>query len=201
MNVQTLVAAQEHLSACDERMSELIGHHGSWHYEAGEPFDVLTYSIVGQQLSVRAAKTIRRRVLALTGNRKRFDANELVGVSRQQLRDAGLSRAKAKALALLAESVVAGELDFSSFASMADDEVVKILCRHIGIGRWTAEMFLIFALGRPDVLSSGDLGLRRAAQAVYSLEERPDAETFAELGKHWRPYRSVASWYLWKVVD
>ncbi len=116
-------------------------------------------------------------------------------------RSAGLSRAKTEYIRGLSLAVKNGQLDFSSLEDCEEEEVISRLVALSGVGRWTAEMFLIFGLGRPDVLSVNDTGLRRAFKLAYNLRQTPSADEMRSIGEPWKPYRSVASWYLWRVID
>ena len=160
----------------------------------------LVGAIVGQQLSVAAARTIRGRVAALGSNHFPTPA-EILAVPEDVLRGAGLSRAKVAYVRDLAARWEAGELDPEAITKLPDEEVIERLVRVKGIGRWTAEMVLIFSMGRPDVFAVDDLGLRIGAQRAYDLPERPDKVELMRIGEAWRPYRSVASLYLWRAHD
>ncbi|MCP9490965.1 MAG: hypothetical protein MSC31_14000 [Solirubrobacteraceae bacterium MAG38_C4-C5] len=164
-------------------------------------YGALVRSIVGQQLSVAAAKAIYGRLL------ERFDGRppsprEVLAQDEEELRAAaGLSRAKVGFLRSLAEHVVAGELELDRVARLADAEIVAELCAVRGIGEWSAHMFLMFQLERPDVLAVGDLGVRRAAQRAYGLPELPSADDLRALAEPWRPNRTLACRYLWRSLD
>jgi len=164
-------------------------------------YGALVRSIVGQQLSVAAAKAIYGRLL------ERFDGRppspqEVLAQDEEELRAAaGLSRAKVGFLRSLAEHVVAGELELDRVARLADAEIVAELCAVRGIGEWSAHMFLMFQLERPDVLAVGDLGVRRAAQRAYGLSGLPPAEDLRALAEPWRPHRTLACRYLWRSLD
>ncbi len=125
---------------------------------------------------------------------------QILAADPQRLRDAGLSWPKVSYVRDLAERVADGELDLEQIAQLSDDEVVERLTEVKGIGRWTAEMFLIFHLGRPDVLPVGDLGIRRAAQLTYGLDELPDPEQLERIAEPWRPHRTLACLYLWRSL-
>jgi DNA-3-methyladenine glycosylase II len=186
--------AERVLRKSDPVMAELICLHGSCALADGRRedfFGSLALSIVSQQLSTKAADAIARRFLDSV---RSLNASTLVRTDETILRSAGLSKAKARYLYNLASAVVSGELDLDTLQSLPDDEVVARLTSVSGIGRWTAQMFLIFSLKRPDVMSPGDAGLRRAARSLYNNE-------LEEVAEVWRPYRSVASWYLWKYLD
>ncbi len=170
-------------------------------------FPVLTQAIVAQQLSGKAAATIHGRLCAL------FPRNRVSGedgptprqiarASEEKLRSAGLSRAKAQSLGDLARRSLAGEIpSLDVMRRLPDDEVVRSLTSVRGIGRWTAEMFLIFRLGRPDVLAADDFALRKGFAIAMGQDDLPTARAFAAYGERWAPWRSVASWYLWRIAE
>ena len=198
--------AVEHLAKADDVMARLIDEHGELDMEErrrGRPADAygaLLRSIVGQQLSVKAARSIYGRLTELFGGRTPTP-QELLAADELALRGAGLSGAKVRYLRSLAEHVEKGDLHLDSLTEMSDDEVIAELTVVKGLGVWTAHMFLIFHLKRPDVLPVGDLGVRRAVERLYGLETLPSAEELEALGERWRPYRSLASLYLWESLD
>lgn len=157
-------------------------------------------SIVGQQLSVAAARTIRGRI-ALLGDAGFPTPAEILRFPDDVLRRAGLSRAKVLYVRDLAERWETGELDPVEIAQLPDEEVITSLVRVKGIGRWTAEMVLLFSMGRPDIFAVDDLGLKIGMQRLYSLPERPARETMVRISDVWRPFRSYASLYLWRAHD
>jgi DNA-3-methyladenine glycosylase II len=164
-------------------------------------YGALVRSIVGQQLSVTAARAIYGRLLERFGGRPPTP-QEVLAQDEEELRAAaGLSRAKVGFLRSLAEHVVAGELELDHVARLADEEIVAELCAVRGIGEWSAHMFLMFQLERPDVLAGGDLGVRRAAQRAYGLPELPSARELRALAQPWRPHRTLACRYLWRSLD
>jgi DNA-3-methyladenine glycosylase II len=165
-----------------------------------DPYGALLRAIVGQQLSTIAARTIYGRVLDLFGGRVPTP-HELLDVSEEAMRGAGLSRAKVIYLRDLAERVEDGTLDLEALPKLSDDEVSARLTAVKGIGQWSADMFLIFQLQRKDVLPVGDLGIRRAIERLYKLPKIPDAPTAFNIGEPWRPYRSLASLYLWHSLS
>jgi DNA-3-methyladenine glycosylase II len=187
-------------------MRALVEEHGPLtvgERRRGRPTDAygtLVRSIVGQQLSTRAAATIFGRVLDLFGGKVPTPA-ELIATDPEALRTAGLSRAKVAYLRDLAERVEDGELDLDHLAQLSDAEVSEQLTAVKGIGQWSADMFLIFYLGRPDVLAVGDLGIRRAVERLYELPEIPDPKTLERIAEPWRPFRSLACLYLWTSLD
>ncbi len=166
---------------------------------SGTHFAHLARSIVYQQLTGKAAATIHARVCAALGDR--MTPENLVATDDPVLRGAGLSAGKLRALRDLGERVLDGRLLLDSVVTMPDTDVVDALVQVRGIGPWTAQMFLMFRLGRPDVLPVLDLGVRKGAQRIYGLRALPDAERLERIANAWRPWRSVASWYCWRVID
>jgi DNA-3-methyladenine glycosylase II len=165
----------------------------------GDAYGALLRAIVGQQLSTKAARTIYMRVLDLFGSRTPAP-EELLEASEESLRGAGLSGRKVEYIRDLASHVLSGELELDRLDELSDEEAIEELVAVRGLGRWTAEMFLLFHLERPDVLSGGDLGIRKAVQIEYELEEMPAPERVLEIGEPWRPHRSLASLYLWESL-
>jgi DNA-3-methyladenine glycosylase II len=200
-------AGLAHLRSADPTIAELMDRFG--HPEEvlrrrgprpADPYGALLRSIVGQQLSTKAARSIYERLTAL------FDGaapspRALLDADPEELRTAGLSRAKVAYLRDLAERVEDGDLELERLAELPDEEVFEQLTAVKGLGRWTADMFLIFHLGRPDVLPVGDLGIRRAAQRAYGLEELPSPAELERIAEPWRPWRSLACLYLWRSLD
>jgi DNA-3-methyladenine glycosylase II len=164
-----------------------------------DPFHALLHAIIAQQLSTKAARTIEGRFSALFDGQPTPAA--VVGVSDEHLRAVGLSPQKLKYLRDLCARIVDGSLNLEVLDAMTDDEVIGALTSVKGIGRWTAEMFLMFRLHRPDVLPVGDLGIVKAVQRAYKLRTLPSPERLTKIGETWRPYRSVACWYLWASLD
>ncbi|HEX2070638.1 MAG TPA: DNA-3-methyladenine glycosylase [Thermoleophilaceae bacterium] len=200
------VDAFEHLAACDPVLGALVSGHGPLDEKErrrGRPDDAygaLLRAIVGQQLSVKAARTIYDRLCSLYGDRTPTPA-ELIATDPEQLRTVGLSRAKAAYLRDLAEHVEDGRLDLERLPDLPDDDVSAQLIAIKGLGRWTVDMFLMFHLRRPDVLPVGDLGIRRAVQIAYGLDELPDAAALTRIAKPWQPHRTLACLYLWASLD
>ena len=161
----------------------------------------LTSSIVSQQLSVKAASTIFGRVQDLCSDGDNLSATRLLNIPIDQLRACGLSQAKTRYCIAIAEAVETGQLNFSALIRLDDEAIIAELIKIPGIGRWTAEMFLIFALGATDVLATADLGLKRGMQRYLAIDDYPSDEDFVASAEVWRPYRSVASWYLWLLAD
>lgn len=194
--------AIRHLKSSDKVICEVIKKHGPCTITPAldNPFHALTSSIISQQLSARAARAIKGRLFDLLGV-EHFTPKNILKMSSKTSRAAGLSQPKFKYIQRLASAVRNGEFDLSSFVNLEDEEIISKLITFSGIGRWTAEMFLIFGLGRPDVLSVNDAGLKRGLKISYKLPESPSEDEMISIGELWRPYRSVASWYLWRVVD
>jgi DNA-3-methyladenine glycosylase II len=165
-----------------------------------EAYGALVRTIVGQQLSMKAARTIYARLVALFGDSPPTP-EEILSADAGVLRTAGLSRQKIGYLRDLARHVRSGELDFASLNSLSDEEVAARIIAVKGLGRWSADMFLMFHLGREDVLPVGDLGIRRAVEKAYWLPELPDADDLRSLAAPWRPQRTLACFYLWKTLD
>lgn len=169
--------------------------------QAGSHFHALARSVIYQQLAGAAARTIHDRVRDLTPGRRFPRPEEVDLLSDEALRGAGLSAAKLAALRDLSGRVLQGSLPLASIARLPDDEVVERLVEVRGIGPWTAQMFLLFQLGRLDVLAPGDLGLQEGLRRLDGLEERPKPRELAERGERWAPLRSVASWVLWRLSE
>ena len=166
----------------------------------GTHFDAILRAIVYQQLSGKAAETIHGRVLALFGGRAPTP-DELLAMPEESLRAAGLSRQKLAYLRDLARHASTGEVPFDTLHELDDDAIIAALTRVKGVGRWTVQMFLMFRLGRPDVLPELDLGIQNAIQRLYGLRTRPTPKEVQALGARWRPYASHACWYLWRSLE
>ncbi|HEX6768686.1 MAG TPA: DNA-3-methyladenine glycosylase 2 family protein [Candidatus Binatia bacterium] len=192
--------AERSLAKADPIMKRLIATHGHCPIAEREfqPFHMLANSIISQQLSTKAAATIKVRVGALVG--VPFQINKVLSTTPEHLRGAGLSAAKARYIRELAVHVNEGSLDFEKIISLDDEAVIEKLVIVSGIGRWTAEMFLLFGLKRLDVLALGDAGLQRAARNLYG-KKRKSVTLLPRVAENWRPYRSIASWYLWRSLE
>lgn len=192
--------AERHLAKVDPIMKRLIARHGPCPLAEREfqPFHMLANSIISQQLSIHAAAAIKQRLALLTP--PPFSAEGFLRISHEQLRGAGLSQAKARYIFDLAGRVCDGRILFDQIIAKDDEEVIETLAECPGIGRWTAEMFLIFGLKRLDVLALGDAGLQRAARILYGTK-RKSKTLLPRVAEAWRPYRSVASWYLWRSLE
>lgn len=187
-----------HLSTHDERMGALISVVGEVGFTPrGDCFEALARSVVGQQLSAAAARTIWMRLESFLG---KVSTTSVAEASVVELRSLGVSRPKIAYLQNLATRVLDGSLDFTGLDSMPDDAVVRALVEVPGIGPWTAEMFLVFSLGRLDVLSTSDAGLLRAARWLYADEDMGSSD-LGLMGLKWAPFRSIASLYLWAAID
>ncbi|MBX4188927.1 DNA-3-methyladenine glycosylase [Candidatus Saccharibacteria bacterium] len=200
---QQLREAGKHLAAHDKKLASVIKSSGPCRISPHtDHYGELVGSIVGQQLSAVAAGTIWRRVLDLFGG-KMPTPQQLIKIEDQQLRDLGLSWNKVKYVKDLAQHVLDGRLDLEHIATMPNEQVIEQLTAVKGIGEWSAHMFMIFGLGRLDVLPVGDLGVRKAVMNLYGLNEMPDPAMMVTISNKngWHPYESVASWYLWQSLD
>ncbi|HEX6625317.1 MAG TPA: DNA-3-methyladenine glycosylase [Pyrinomonadaceae bacterium] len=196
--------AVRHLSTADATLAALMERAGPFAMQIRklhDPFEALARNIVFQQLHGNAAAAIHKRVLDLFGGGKLRPA-DIIGAPEESLRGAGLSGAKLAALKDLAAKTADGTVPtLARLRRMSDEEIVERLTRVRGIGRWTVEMLLMFRLGRPDVLPVGDFAVRKGFALAYGLKESPKPKELAEYGERWRPYRSVASWYMWRAVE
>lgn len=165
-----------------------------------DAYGALVRTIVGQQLSTKAARAIYDRVSSLFGGSAPGPV-EILSAEDEELRAAGLSRPKVSYLKDLARRVVDGDLDLESLHTLPDNVVIEKITGVKGLGRWSADMFMIFHLGRPDVLPVGDLGIRRAVERAYGLDDPPDAQALAAIAAPWRPRRTLATLYLWESLD
>ncbi len=163
----------------------------------GDAFEVLVRSIISQQISTKAAIAISGRVLDKVG---KFEPKRILTAHDDDLRAAGLSRGKLLSLRDLAAKCTDGTVPLKKLNAMPDDEVAATLTQVRGIGPWTAEMFLIFCLGRPDVLPVGDYGLRAGVQRHYALADLPNKIALTDLAECWKPYRSIGTWYIWRSL-
>jgi DNA-3-methyladenine glycosylase II len=194
--------ARRHLARRDPVIRDLMRTHGRCGLadaQHGDPFGALMKAIVSQQLSTKAAHTIFTRLMAL------FDGvptpQALTALTDAQLRGVGLSGQKLRYMRDLGGKVQDGSLPLLALDAMTDEDVIVALTQVKGIGRWTAEMFLMFRLHRPDVLPVDDLGIVKAVQKAYGLRKTPSADRLNRIGDAWRPYRSVACWYLWRSLS
>jgi DNA-3-methyladenine glycosylase II len=189
--------ARRHLARRDPVMKQLITTYGRCTLQINpNGFEALVRSIVAQQISTKAAHSIFSRLRDSLGG---LSPTALIAASEETLRSAGLSEAKRRSLRDLADKVRTSAVPLAQLGEMDDESVIEMLVPVRGIGRWTAEMFLIFSLGRLDVLPVDDLGLRVGVQREYGLAERPGRKQLVEIGEAWRPYRSIATWYMWRT--
>jgi DNA-3-methyladenine glycosylase II len=192
--------AIEHLKRADAVIAGIIETVGPYRIEHLEPnFETLARSIVYQQLSGKVARVIFGRLAQAAGDQVTPEA--VLRLRPARMRKLGLSKQKVAYIRDLARLTRAGQVDFAALPSLGDSEVTERLTRVKGIGVWTAHMFLIFALRRPDVLPVGDLGIRAAVRKAYGLEQLPPPAEVERLGARWRPYATVASWYLWRSLE
>lgn len=195
--------ASEHLKAADPVLSTVIERSPLPDFTPHQNYyQSIVESIISQQLSVKAAATILKRFKDL------FVADfpspeDILSADIETFRSVGLSRQKAAYIRDLAEKVLDGTIHFNSLDSLTNQEIIDDLIQVKGVGVWTVHMFLIFCMGRLDVLPTGDLGIKNGVQALYSLPERPEAATLEAVAadNHWSPYESVASWYIWRFLD
>jgi DNA-3-methyladenine glycosylase II len=202
-------AAAKQLAAADPTMAALIERLGEIDLETrlrrrseerpADAYGALLRAIVGQQLSTKAARTIYGRILDLFEG-STPSPEQLLEAEETDLRGAGLSGRKVEYVRDLASHVLAGELELDRLGELSDEEAIEEIVAVRGLGVWTAEMFLLFHLERPDVLSGGDLGIRKAVQVEYELDEMPAPARVIEIGEPWRPHRSLASLYLWESL-
>jgi DNA-3-methyladenine glycosylase II len=192
--------ALDHLKSADVLMASIIERVGPCRMTYREPtFEALARAIVFQQLSTKAASTIYGRLEQAAGGRISPEAIQQLSVP--EMRQAGLSKQKIGYIRDLAEHAISGKLDFAMLPAMEDEEVIVALTDIKGIGVWTAHMFLIFALRRPNVLPVGDLGVRMAIKQLYKKRKLPLSKDIEKLAKSWHPYCSFASWYLWRSLE
>lgn len=189
-----------HLKKSDPVLAEIIERVGPYKMDYDDPaFHSLAEAIVYQQLHGKAAATIFKRLIDLAGGR--LTPENILKLTEEQMRGVGLSKQKLTYLRDLAAKTHSGELNFAQLPDLADAEVIKHLTQVKGIGVWTAHMFLMFSLRRPDVLPTGDLGIQMAIRKYYRKRKLPKPVQMEKIAKCWSPYRSVACWYLWRSLD
>lgn len=201
-HVSSNIAADvlKHLAVADARLAAIIKSVGAYEIKMRrDPFQSLVEAIIYQQLAGSAADAIYSRFVKIYNRSPR--PSQLLATRDAKLRAAGLSGRKIQYLKDLALRVSDGRLRLSRLPRLPDEEVIEQLVQVKGIGRWTAEMFLIFCLGRQNVLPVADLGLRKAMQKTYSLDELPSPKNMCNIAQPWRPYCSVATWYMWKSLE
>lgn len=194
--------ALEHLRRVDPVLGPLIDRAGPFTLmPRWDPYASLFRTILFQQLAGAAASAIQRRLFGLYGDTDAPPSpRQVLETTEEQMRAVGVSRQKAGYLHDLALHVVDGRLDFAAMPSLSDEDVIKELTAVKGFGEWSAQMFLMFHLGRPDVLPVGDLGVRNGMRIAYGLDSTPTPAKAREIGAPWAPYRSVGSWYMWRAA-
>lgn len=193
-------AAINHLKKSDPILRAIIARVGPCRIEYGPPeFHSLAESIVYQQLNGRAAEAIFDRFTALSGDP--VTPRGILKLTEAQMRSVGLSKQKSSYLRDMAVRATRRELDFSKLHELSDEEVIEHLTQVKGVGEWTAQMFLMFTLKRPNILPTGDFGVQMAIKKLYKKRELPKPSTMERLARPWEPYRSVACWYLWRSLD
>jgi len=200
---QVAKVAAQHLSQSDPALAPIVAQYGLCPIRAHqEYYRALVGEIIGQQLSVKAAASIRKRFELLFGDTFP-DPEAIVQKTVEELRTVGLSRPKATYIRDLAQHIIDGKLQFDRLDDLSNEAVAAELTDVKGIGEWTAHMFLMFCMGRSDILAYGDLGIRNAIKKLYDLEEVPSPQTVAEIAqKHqWHPYETIACWYLWQSLE
>jgi DNA-3-methyladenine glycosylase II len=191
---------RRYLMRSDPRLAAVIRRTGRIRpsFDHRPPFEALVRAVISQQLSTKAADTIRGRVMALLPT---LTPEALLTVPVTDLRAAGLSGQKIAYLRDLSERVADGRLDLHALRDMRDEEIIEIIVAVKGFGVWTAQMFLMFSLHRPDILPTGDLGIVKGMQRVLAMKRRPSVRTMERAAKVWQPYRSIACWYLWRSLE
>jgi DNA-3-methyladenine glycosylase II len=194
--------AEEHLKRSGKRMATLVERIGPCGMTYTEPtFGSLARSIVYQQISIRAARSIHARLLETCGAESTVTPEGILRTTPEALRACGLSASKVAYITDLARKTADGHVEFARLPHLSDDEVIAVLTQVKGIGVWTAQMFLMFSLRRPDILPTGDLGIRNAVKRLDRLRNVPSPAEVERRGRKWRPYASVASWYLWRSLE
>ncbi len=198
---QNPAAATRHLAACDPGLARAIAAVGKFRLVT-KPATLhsLCTAIIGQQLSIIVAARIVERFTALGGGLDDFTPDHVLSLTDEQLRGAGLSGAKVRAVRSLSEFWIAHKLTPKKLAALPDQDLIDLLVQVKGIGPWTAKMFLIFALRRPDVLAHEDLGLRMGIRDIYGMEELPTRQETETISAPWAPWRTVATWYVWQYI-
>jgi DNA-3-methyladenine glycosylase II len=195
--------AEEHLSTYCKRFAGVVSKHEPYptkFEKQNDPYRALIRAVVFQQLSGKAAQTIHGRVLALFADKEHPEPEDILGASDDALRGAGLSRQKIAALRDISQKRLDGIIpEARALSKLSDDEIIERLTAARGVGRWTVEMYLMFTLGRPDILPVDDLGVRKGAEKLYSRSFTP--KELAAYGERWTPHRSAAAWHLWRIAD
>lgn len=203
-NDHTAKEAATHLAQHDAVLVPLITQHGPYTVRPHKNYyQELVDSIISQQLSVKAARTIERRFCELFGSTDFPVPEKILQKDVDELRTAGRSRAKALYVRDLAQHVVDGRVKFAHLDSLSNEDVIRELTAVKGIGEWTAHMFLMFCMGRLDILASGDLGIKNGIQKLYGLDHSPTPQEIQDIAtkNHWHPYETAACWYIWAALD
>lgn len=205
---QQVRAARQHLQKSDPVMKSLLTKHGPFTAKAKtDRFGTLVSSIISQQISTAAASTIKQRlhqaIMDRAGKKTlpSLSAEHLLQFDLDSFREIGISRQKATYLIDLATKVSEGKLNLKNLGRLDDEQIIEQLIEVKGIGRWTAQMFLMFSMARLDVLPVDDLGIKNAVQRQYNLDESPSPKQIEEIASPWRPYATIASWYLWRSLE
>jgi DNA-3-methyladenine glycosylase II len=197
---QNILAGMDHLTRNDRQLSKVINNVGEFKIRLDKNrFRMLVRSVVSQQLSTKVAKTINIRLNDLVDNQLTPDSIQSLSI--KDIRSVGLSERKAVCILSLAGHIAQNDIPLRNIGRLSNEEIISRLTIVKGIGEWTAQMFLMFSLGRLDVLPHGDLGVRTGIQKIYSLDELPGKEIIHEIAENWHPYSSIASWYCWKYLD
>ncbi len=202
MDKNLLNAAHRHLRQTDKVMVKIIEQCGPISLSRSKPphYHALVNAIINQQLSVKAGRTIEKRLLDKSGGRF-FSAENILELKTTDIRECGLSNNKVRYISTLAQAIVDGELNFRKLSRKSDDAVRDELIQYPGIGQWSVDMFLMFSLQRTDIFPVGDLAIRRSMQQLYRLSDGINHSKYISVAEVWRPYRSIASFYLWKMSD
>lgn len=201
LNPAEIPAALQQLKRADRVLAGVIDRAGPFTLKTRKSgYEVLVQAVISQQISTAAARTIRERLQALMPDRK-FQPEVLQQLSDEQLGKIGISRQKLGYLRDLTRCTLEGIIQFRRISRAEDEAAIAELVQVRGIGRWTAQMYLIFSLGRPDVFAPDDLGLRNAIAKLYLLPANPRRTDFEAIADRWKPYRSIASWYLWRSLE
>lgn len=194
----------QHLKENDQKLAEVINKVGHCTLKPQtDPFESIIDAIISQQLSMYAAQSIFNRFVDFFKPKKFPDPKDIIETNVEDLRKLGISYAKIRSIKDLSAKVLSGEIQLNNFNKLSDDEIIAELTKVKGIGRWTAHMFLIFSLGRLNVLPTEDLGIRKGIQRLYRLRKFPDEQKVKEIARNnnWHPYCSIASWYIWRSLE
>jgi DNA-3-methyladenine glycosylase II len=195
--------AEQHLSSVCKRFAKVVANHEPYptkFAKSKDPYRALVRAVVYQQLSGKAAGAIHGRMIALFPDKEHPDPEDLLAAAPEQLRGAGLSRQKIAALKDVSQKRIDGVIpEARKLSRMSNEEIIERLTQARGVGQWTVEMYLMFTLGRPDVLPIDDLGVRKGAEKLYRRKFTP--KELGKYGERWAPYRSAAAWHLWRFID